>query len=115
MSVPHIDNVVVTNRAWAIFRQQLGRQAANARGVIVLHYMPRFVNADGSTVDGFAPGYTIDFVAQAPESDAWIEASLPDGSAFRFMPKFAWRADENYVVDQASAYTLSIGPVALPA
>lgn len=105
-----IDNIVVTDRALAIFRGLRARQPANARLSIALHYMPRFVNADGSTVDGFAPGYTIDFVAQAPVGEAWIEASLPDGSAFRFMPKFTWRADEKYVVDQASAYTLSIGP-----
>jgi len=28
------------------------------------------------------------------------------------LQKFEWRADETYVLDRASGYTLSIGPIA---
>jgi hypothetical protein len=72
--------------------------------------MPTFTDADGSSVDGFAPGYTIDFVRRPPAGDNWVRARLPDGTAFHFMPKFRWSPDESYLVDQASSYTLSIGP-----
>jgi hypothetical protein len=105
-----VDNVDVTERAWAIFRQQRGRNPTNPSRVIALHFMPTFVNADGSNVEDFAPGYTIDFVAGIPPGEGWVQASLPDGSSYYFMPKFDWRADTRYVVDQASAYTLSIRP-----
>lgn len=106
--MPHIENINVTERAWAIFREQRARHASGASLSIVLYYMPTFTNADGTTVDGFAPGYTIDLVTQSPAGDHWHRASLPDGATFLFMPRFTWRPDEQYVVDQASAYTLSI-------
>jgi hypothetical protein len=105
-----VDNVDVTERAWAIFRQQRTRNPAYASRVIALHFMPSFVNADGSNVEGFAPGYTIDFVDHIPTGEGWMQARLPDGSAYYFMPKFDWRVDKRYVTDQASAYTLAIRP-----
>jgi hypothetical protein len=105
-----IENITVTDRAWAILRQQKARHEPNAGLTITLYYMPAFTNADGTTVDGFAPGYTIDFAVQPPSGDNWVAARLPDDTEFRFMPKFTWRPDETYVVDQASSYTLSIGP-----
>ncbi len=73
--------------------------------------MVSITNADGTVVEGFAPGYTIDFVVQPPSGDRWLAALLPDGTEFRFMPKFTWNPEGRYVVDQASSYTLSIGPV----
>ena len=105
-----IDNITITERAWAIFRREQARHQSNPPLSIALYYMPAFTNADGSKVEGFSPGYTIDFVAQPPPGERWITAKLPDGTAFQFMPKFIWRADERYVIDQASAYTLSIEP-----
>lgn len=106
-----IDNVTVTERAWTIFRQQQDRHGSNAPLSIVLHYMPTFTNADGTDVDEFAPGYTIDFVVQPPSGNRWLAALLPDGTEFRFMPKFTWNLEGRYIVDRASAYTLSIGLV----
>lgn len=105
-----IDNITVTDLAWAIINKQRARHQPNAELSIVLYYMPSFTNADGTNVEGFAPGYTIDFVVRPPAGDNWIKARLPDGAEFQFMPKFGWRPDESYVVDQASSYTLSIGP-----
>lgn len=104
-----IDNVVITARAVARFKRELERRETRSGEVIALHYMTSFTNADGTTVDGFAPGYVIDRVADRRFGDQWLMAQLPDGTAFRFMPKFDWRAGETYVVDLASAYTLSIG------
>ena len=106
-----IDNITVTDRAWAIFREQRARHQSRADLSIALYYMPSFTNPNGTDVEGFAPGYTIDFVTSSPPGDRWILAKLPDGTSFVFMPKFVWRPDEAYVVDQASAYTLSIAPV----
>lgn len=107
-----IENITLTDRAWAIFRQERARHQSISDLSIVLYYMPSFTNPDGTDVAGFAPGYTIDFVTKSPPGDHWIVAKLPDGTTFQFMPKFTLRPDEFYVVDQVSAYTLSIGPIA---
>lgn len=105
----HVDNVTVTDKAWTIIRRARARHRSDPALMIALYYMPSFTNADGSNVEGFVPGYTIDFIAQLPPGDHWVVARLPDGTEFRFMPKFTWHPHESYVVDQASAYALSIG------
>ena len=103
-----VSNVAVTDRAAAIFASEVKKQRPGSREVLVLHFMPSFSNADGAPVDGFSPGYTIDHVANQDFGPLWLMARLSDGTAFRFVPKFEWSADRHYIVDQASAYTLSI-------
>ncbi len=103
-----VTNVVVADRAAAILASEVKKRRPGSRDVLALHFMASFTNADGTTVDGFAPGYTIDYVPDRDFSDDWLLARLPDGTAFRFMPKFEWSADRRYVVDQVSSYTLSI-------
>lgn len=105
-----VENVMTTARAAAAFRLEARRHIPRLGEVIALHFMPSFTNADGTTVAEFAPGYTIDYVTDRDFGDQWLLAHLPDGTAFRFMPKFEWRADETYVLDRASGYTFSIGP-----
>jgi hypothetical protein len=107
-----IENLVTTPRAAEIFRQEKRRHLPRLGEVIALHFMSSFTNADGATVADFAPGYTIDYVADRDFGDSWLLAHLPDGTPFRFMPKFEWRPDETYVLDRASGYTFSIGPAA---
>ena len=77
-----------------------------------MYYVSSFVNPDGTTVEGFRPGYMVDSVSPDGLSDAWALAQLLDGPDFLFMPKFKWRADARYVVDKASpTFALfSIGP-----
>ena len=75
-------------------------------------YLSRFVNRDGSVVEGFSPGYSAGPVQGGHFSDMWALAHLPDGTEFPFMPKFEWQPDASYVVDLASNYTFSIGPAA---
>lgn len=104
-----VENVVVTDRAAAIFQLDSERRRPKPDDVIALYFMPSFKNADGTTVDGFAPGYTIDYVGDRAFNDRWVMGHLPDGTSFRFMPKFDWRADATYVLDGASGYTFSVG------
>jgi len=105
-----IANIVVTDRAEAVFQLEARRHGPRPGEVIALYYMPSFTNADGTTIAEFAPGYTIDHVPDREFDDDWLLAYLPDGTAYRFMPKFEWRADETYVLDRVSGYTFSIGP-----
>jgi hypothetical protein len=103
-----IDNLAVTSRAAVIFDAEAKKLRPGE--VIALYYMPSFTNADGSTVAGFRPGYTIDRVKDRVFDDPWILAHLPDGLAIRFMPKFRWQDHDSYVLDRESGYTFSIGP-----
>ncbi len=103
-----LKNITVTDRAAEYFRRERARRHANARPVTLI-YMTSFTNPDGSTVEGFAPGYTIDFEDWEP-GDHWVMATLADGTEIWFMPEITFRPDESYVVDLASSYTLSIGP-----
>lgn len=77
-----------------------------------LTFTSSFVEADGTPVAGFKPGYSADSVSPTNLSDMWALA-LPAGAPeFLFMPKFRWRAEESYVIDIASERfeLFSIGP-----
>ena len=106
-----VENFTVTDGAAVIFRADLAMRPLQRDEVIALHFMPSFVDARGTTVDGFVPGYTVDRVRDRTFGDNWLLVQPPGGIAFRFMPKFDWQPDQLYVVDQVSAYTLSIGLV----
>jgi hypothetical protein len=71
--------------------------------------MPSFTNADGTTVDGFLPGYAIDIEQSKPVGMHWLQVQV-DGIEFWFMPRERLRPELTYAVDQRSGYTLSIRP-----
>ena len=104
-----VDNLSITSRAAAIFDTE-ARKLRHGE-VIALYYMPSFTNADGSTVAEFRPGYTIDRVKDRVFGDPWVQARLPNGLSFRFMPKLSWQDHDGYVLDRESGYTFSIRPV----
>lgn len=108
-----ITNIWATDRAYQVLREQRAKFKPRYRGeVFALFYMSSVTNADGTTVEGFRPGYTAG--SQSPEglSDIWALAQLIDGPDFLFMPKFKWNPNEEYVVEMASDVfaIFSIGP-----
>ncbi len=58
-----VANVAITDRAAAIFQREMETRRPGSREVIALHFMSSFTNVDGTTVDEFLPGYTVDYVA----------------------------------------------------
>lgn len=111
-----ITNISITDKAAialdvlkATFRQRPDE-------IFALHYMTSFVEADGTTVEGFRPGYTVGSWKYR-DAPMWALARFTSGMEFYFMPKFVWSADERYCVDLVSErHTIfSIGPRAEPA
>lgn len=110
-----ITNIWATDRAYEVLRERRAKFRPRHRGeVFALSYMVSFTNADGTTVDGFRPGYVVDSHSLEGLDGTWAFAQLIDGPDFLFMPKFKWRSDGDYVVDMASDVfaIFSIGPAA---
>lgn len=114
-----ITNIWATDRAYEVLREQRAKFRPRCRGeVFSLLYMSSFTNADGTTVEGFRPGYTAGSHSLEGLSDRWAFAQLIGGPDFLFMPKFEWDPGEEYVMEMASDVfaIFSIGPArgALP-
>lgn len=97
--------------------RELARQRAAFRPrypgeVMGFSYLVSATEPDGTTSPGFVPGYFRDSISAENLSDSWVCAQLSDGTEIYFMPRFNWRADEQYVLDVASEEfeTFSIGP-----
>ena len=106
----HIHNISITAPAERFLRQQMARTRLREGDIWSLGFISRFVNADGSTVDRFVPGYMVEAWPRASLTERYLVAHLPDETVFYFLPKFNWSASERYVVD-LDGFMFSIGPV----
>jgi hypothetical protein len=112
-----IENISLTEQAAPVLRRQTkGFRPYEPGDVFGLVYTSSFTNADGTTVDGFRPGYSTYSVSPQGRSNVWALARPSGGPEFLFMSRFIWSADEHYVIDLASEkYELfSTGPVERP-
>ena len=57
---------------------------------------------DGTTVDGFRPGYSAGYARAGDVRADWLRLRLPDGTALCFWPRFGWDAGGHYVLDVIS-------------
>jgi hypothetical protein len=105
----HVYNISITDRAAKFLREDRARSRLDAGDVLAFGFISRFVNADGSTVHGFEPGYMATAQPASEVSESDLVAQLPDGTVFYFMPKFQWEAEEHYLVDLVG-FMFSIGP-----
>lgn len=96
-----ITNISATDRAAAVLRREGAKFKGRAGEPFALFYVPFFVNADGTTVEGFAPGYMAGTMNVDRPGNHWALAQLADGTEFCFMPKFKWSPSDQYVVDMA--------------
>ena len=111
-----ITNISITEKALRILREKHARfRPRNERETFGMYFMVSYKNPDGSMMEGFRPGYSVDSVPATDLGDHWALAHIPDGPDFLFMPKFTWSADEHYLVDVASEVfeLFSIGSVRL--
>jgi hypothetical protein len=97
-----ISNISLSERALAVFKRERAAVSVRAGEVFALAYMFSFVNADGSTVKGFRPGYMAGAWPAAQLSEKWALAKPPDSAEFYFLPRFKWRARDHYVIDLVS-------------
>lgn len=102
-----ITNISASSRAAAVLRREGAKFKGQAGEPFALFYMPFFVNADGTTVEGFEPGYAAGPMNVDRPGDHWVLARLADGTEFCFMPKFKWSLGAHYIIDMAgSAFAL---------
>jgi hypothetical protein len=88
-----INNIAISKEAAVVLRK--ARSAFRPRhtgDVFAMYFVSSFVNADGTAVEGFHPGYEAGRLSLGGLKAQWAKAHLPEGLDFYFMPKFTWRA-----------------------
>lgn len=108
-----VSNIWASDEAYTLLWRERARFKPRRAGeIFAMLYWSGFTEPDGTTVKGFRPGYSVHSQAPNGLGDHWAMAQLIDGPDFLFMPKFAWRSDEDYLVEVASEMfaTFSIGP-----
>ena len=107
-----ITNISISPAATLVLDQERATFKRHGSDVFALIYMFSFINADGTAVADFHPGYTAGAWGAEYLGAKWALARLPHGLEFYFLPRFEWKVHERYVVDIVShRYALfSIGP-----
>ena len=108
-----VENITIAERALATLRAELSACRLGRGDVAVLVYVFTYTNADGTTVQGFWPGYMVGPWPADQLTDRYLELRSPGVVPFYFLPKFAWTAEARYRVDLVApgARMFSIGPV----
>jgi hypothetical protein len=98
-----ITNISISDRAAEVLdRLRVMFRPQEPGDVFALAYMSSFTEADGTTVNGFRPGYTVHSLAPEGLASSYVLAQPAGAPQFYFMPKFDWSADEQYLIDLAS-------------
>ena len=97
-----ITNIWATDSAYKVLRERRAKFKPRGDDVFALTYMSSFTNRDGTTVEGFRPGYAISPWPLEYISPNWAVVQLPGGTEFHLMPRFKWSARERYIMDLVS-------------
>lgn len=107
-----IENISITDKARQVLDARKSLFKLRKSDVFALTYESSFTNRDGTTVEGFLPGYAISSWPLGYIGPAWMVVQLPGGTEFHLMPRFKWSAREHYIMDlvSPSLELFSIGP-----
>ena len=97
-----IKNISITDRAAEMLHRQKKEFNSRPDDVFSLVYISSYVNSDGTTVDGFRPGYMVSPLSPVYMGAGWVIAELSTGIDFHFSPRFRWSAKEQYIMDRVS-------------
>ncbi|MHB1104220.1 MAG: hypothetical protein ACYC0C_15905 [Devosia sp.] len=97
-----ITNISITDAARQVLDRRKSVFKPRADDVFALTYMSSFINSDGTTVEGFRPGYAISPWPVEYLSPNWVMVQLSGGTEFHLMPRFKWSARERYNMDLVS-------------
>lgn len=101
--MPDVTNISITDRAARLLgRERVERTRLAPDDVFTLDYISSFTEPDGTTVDGFRPGYSAGYARAGDVRADWLRLRLPDGTALCFWPRFGWDAEGHYVLDVIS-------------
>lgn len=70
--------------------------------VFALSYASAFTNPDGTTVEGFVPGYQISSWPRDYLGQSSVFVLLPHGTSFYLIPRSKWDVDRPHVIDLIS-------------
>lgn len=109
-----ITNISATEEAARVLRRRYDGFRPLPGDTFALLYVAEYFYSDGTTVEGFRPGYRAGPVStQGGFADHWALARLADGLEFYFMPQFVWDPMGWYLIDKHVGFALySIEPVA---
>jgi hypothetical protein len=95
-----VTNISITQRAAALLDvERIARTRLMADDVFTLCYISNFTEPDGTSVEGFRPGYSAGYARAGDVGENWVEAS---GADLCFRPRFGWDAYRRYMLDVAS-------------
>ncbi len=105
-------NIVITDAARRVLERSKSNFKPAPGSVFAICYESAFTNRDGTTVEGFVPGYAVVSWPNDHIGPGWLLVLLAPGIEIYLMPRFEWLATETYVMDLLSAQhaTFSIGP-----
>ena len=70
--------------------------------VFALSYASAFTNPDGTTVEGFVPGYQITSWPRDDLGQGSVFVLLPHGTSFYLIPRSEWDTDRPHQIDLIS-------------
>jgi hypothetical protein len=110
----HIRNISTTEEAGRVLRRRYDAFRPLPGDTFALLFVSEYFYSDGSTVEGFRPGYMAGpITTRGGFGDHWALAQLSDGLEFYFMPQFVWDPMSWYLIDKHVGFGLySIEPAA---
>ena len=82
-------------RTWASFKVPDGH-------VFALSYASAFTHPDGTTVEGFVPGYQISSWPRDHLGPSSLFVLLPHGTSFYLIPRSKWDVERPHLIDLIS-------------
>lgn len=89
-----IENIVITDTAKRALDARKALLELRKGDAFALTYESSFTNRDGTTVEGFVPGYAISSWPLSYVGPSWVMVKLAHGTEFHLMPMFRWSAGE---------------------
>lgn len=97
-----VTNITISEVARQVLDRRKALFKASPHGVLALSYTSSFTNRDGSTVEGFVPGWQVCSIALRYLGPDPLMVMLPHGTTFHLMPRLGWEAGERYAMDLLS-------------
>ena len=105
--VIHITNISTTEEAGRVLQRRYDAFRPRPGDTFALLFVSEYFYSDGSTVEGFRPGYMAGpITTQGGFDDHWALAHLSHGLEFYFMPQFVWDPMGWYLIDKHAGFAL---------
>lgn len=97
--MPLVTNFAITDAARAVLDRRKTLLKPDPFGVFALSYWASFKEPDGTSVQGFEPGWIGSGVRHQYLGEAPLFVLLPHGTTFYLMPRDGWDENGRYVMD----------------